>query len=48
LEGRDHLDDLCVDERIILEWILGSWGGKMWTGFVWLRIGTNGKLLFTW
>jgi len=24
LNGRDHLEDLDVDERIILEWILGK------------------------
>jgi hypothetical protein len=23
LKGRDHLEDLGIDERIILEWILG-------------------------
>jgi hypothetical protein len=22
--------------------ILGKWGGKMWTGCLWLRIGTSG------
>jgi len=22
MEGRDHLEDLCVDGKIILEWIL--------------------------
>jgi hypothetical protein len=29
LKGRDHWKDLCVDGRIILEWILGKQGGKM-------------------
>jgi hypothetical protein len=29
LKGRDHSEDLGVDERIILEWILGKQGGKM-------------------
>jgi hypothetical protein len=24
LKGRDHSEDLSVDERIILEWILGK------------------------
>jgi hypothetical protein len=24
VEGRDHLEDLGVDERIILEWMLGK------------------------
>jgi len=32
LKGRNHSEDLGVDWRIILEWILGKLGGKMWTG----------------
>jgi hypothetical protein len=43
--GRDHLEDLDVDRRIILEWIAGKQGGKMWTEFIWLMIGTSGELL---
>jgi len=39
---RDHLEDLGVDERIILELILGIWHGSIWTGFVWRRIFVNG------
>jgi hypothetical protein len=30
---------------IILGWILERWDGVMWTGLVWLRIGTGGVLL---
>jgi hypothetical protein len=45
LKGRDHLQDLGVDENIILERILGKWGGKVCTGFIWLRLGTIGGLL---
>jgi hypothetical protein len=26
-------------------WILERWDGMMWTGLVWLRIGTGGELL---
>jgi hypothetical protein len=29
LKGRDHLKDLGVDGRIILEWILGKYGGRV-------------------
>jgi hypothetical protein len=29
----------------IWQWILERWDGVMWTGFVWLRIGTGGELL---
>jgi hypothetical protein len=45
LKGRDHSDNVGVDGKIILKWILGDWGVKVWTGFIWLRIGTNGGLL---
>jgi hypothetical protein len=43
-EGRDHSEDLDIDRRIILEWILGKWGERLWTGFIWLRIGTSARL----
>jgi hypothetical protein len=29
----------------ILGWILERWEGVVWTGLVWLRIGTNGELM---
>jgi hypothetical protein len=38
LKERDHLEELGIDVKVILEWILGKWGGKMWIGFIWLRI----------
>jgi hypothetical protein len=37
--------DLCVDGRIILEWIFGKYGGKLCKGFIWHSIGTRGGLL---
>ena len=41
---RDHLKDLGVDGSILLKWIIGvAW--EAWTGFIWLRMGTNGGLL---
>jgi hypothetical protein len=36
---QNHSEDLGVGGKIILEWILEKYGGKMWTGF---RIGTSG------
>jgi hypothetical protein len=45
LKGRDHSEDLGVNGRIIFECILGKQGGKVWTEFIWLRIGTSGWLL---
>jgi hypothetical protein len=45
LKVRDHSEDLEVDGRIILNWILRKYGGNVWNGFNWLRIGTGGGLL---
>jgi hypothetical protein len=39
------LRDLVVDGKIILEWFLEKKGGYVWTGFIWLRIGTSDGLL---
>jgi hypothetical protein len=44
LKERDHSEYLVVDARIILECTLGKRGGKMWNGFIWLKIGTSGGL----
>jgi len=45
LQGRDHSENLGVDGRIILKWILRKYGRKLWTVCIWLRIGTSGGLL---
>ena len=45
LRERDHLKDLGVDGRIILNWILKKWDWEAWTGLIWLRIGTGGGRL---
>jgi hypothetical protein len=38
---RDHWEDQNVGGWIILGCILERWDGVMWTGLVWLRIGTG-------
>jgi hypothetical protein len=43
LKSRDNSEDLGIDGRIILECILEKQGGKLGTGFIWLRIGTSGR-----
>jgi hypothetical protein len=45
VKGRDHLENSRVDGRIILEWILKKYDGKVWNGFIWLGVGTGGGLL---
>jgi hypothetical protein len=42
---RDHAEDLGVDVKITLYWILGNYGLKVWTGCIWLRKGTGGRPL---
>jgi hypothetical protein len=34
LRGRDYLEDLDVDGRVILKWILGEKGWKTWVGLI--------------
>jgi hypothetical protein len=44
---RPYSQDLGVDERIILDRILGEQSGKLWIGCIWLRIGNSGRILLT-
>jgi len=41
------LEDLEVDGRTVLQWMLKKYGRKMCTGFVPLRIESSGKVLWT-
>jgi len=42
LRKRDFLEDPGVDGRIILRRIFRKWDVGVWTGLIWLRIGTGG------
>jgi hypothetical protein len=46
-ERRGQSDDLGVDEKIILEWISGKYGGNLWTEFICLRTGKSGVFFNT-
>jgi hypothetical protein len=43
--GIDHSEDLDGDRKMVLECILGKYGGKVWTGCIWLKTETSGGLL---
>jgi hypothetical protein len=40
----DHLEDLAVDVRLLLKCMYRKYGG-VWSGFIWLRIGSSEGLL---
>jgi hypothetical protein len=39
------LEDLGVDGRIILKWVLKKWDGEALTGMIRLKIGAGGERL---
>jgi hypothetical protein len=39
---RAHLGDPCIDGKIILTSHYRKWDMGIWTGLIWLRIGTGG------
>jgi len=42
LREKDHLVDPGIDGKVILGWIFSKWYVGVWTGWSWLRIGTDG------
>jgi hypothetical protein len=41
----EHLEDLCLDGRVIFRWIVKQEDGTPWTGYVYMRTGKIGGLL---
>ena len=35
------MEDVGVDGKIIIKWILKKWEEETWTGLLWLSIGTG-------
>jgi hypothetical protein len=44
-QKEDHLEDQSIDGRMGLECILGRLAWGVYSGSIWLRIGTSGRLL---
>jgi hypothetical protein len=47
LKGRDYSDNLGIDGRIILKWILMKQHGRAQAGLIWLRMVTRQALVNT-
>jgi hypothetical protein len=41
----NHSGDLEVNGRTILRYILRKYSVRVWSGFIWLRMGTGGSLM---
>jgi hypothetical protein len=44
-EGKDHLENLSIDERIILNCISQKWVGRAWIQFFWSRMRAHDRLI---
>jgi hypothetical protein len=45
MNERDNLKDKNIDGSIILKWILKKYDGRIWTGLIGLKTGTNIRFL---
>jgi len=45
VKNRNHLEDMVVDGRIMLQLVFNKQDGWTWTGLLWFRLGTSGWML---
>ena len=45
ISQRDHLEDLDVEGRVILNWIFKELDDQAWTGFILFKTGAGGGRL---
>jgi hypothetical protein len=43
--GKEELEELDVDGKIILQWIIRMYDGNTCIDLIWLMIGTSGSFL---
>jgi hypothetical protein len=45
MEGRHKLEDLDVDCRTVLKWLLKKHSLRVWNLLIWLKVEMSGRLL---
>jgi hypothetical protein len=45
LKGTNCFDGLGIGGKVILKCVLKTYGGRSWTGFIWLDVMRSGGLL---
>jgi hypothetical protein len=45
LKEKDILGDVSVNGRLVSEWNSKKYDERMWTGLIWRRMRTNGRML---
>jgi hypothetical protein len=47
MKEKDKLEDVDISGKEILQSLKCYYDGNLWTGFVWLRVGTGVRVLHT-